>query len=193
MACPFVISDAVCVPALVDAGRSPALQVVGAEQAPVLWRGPAGAGGCWLRAPNRRRNAGRGTEPGRGRTARLHVTAAGTELLTIGQREITEADRRLLRDVPPESHAQLVESLLAVRCPSQELGPRLTPPQRRQCREMVVDRHSCLREVSAGSPESKTRVGKQRRSTVATAIVDSRAAPGEWTGDTVLGNPTMVG
>lgn len=56
----------------------------------------------------------RRTEPGRGRTARLHVTAAGTELLTIGQREITEADRRLLRDVPPESHAQLVESLLAV-------------------------------------------------------------------------------
>ncbi|MGH3840136.1 MAG: hypothetical protein ACRDS0_01600 [Pseudonocardiaceae bacterium] len=47
----------------------------------------------------------RRTEPGRGRTARLHVTATGTELLTVGQREITDADRRLLRDVPPESHA----------------------------------------------------------------------------------------
>ncbi len=54
----------------------------------------------------------RRTVPGRGRTAQLHVTAAGTELLGRGRSVIRDADQRLLADVPPERHALLTELLL---------------------------------------------------------------------------------
>jgi DNA-binding MarR family transcriptional regulator len=55
----------------------------------------------------------RRTAPGRGRTAELHVTAAGADLLALGRRVMAQADERLLAGVPAERHAELVEVLLA--------------------------------------------------------------------------------
>jgi DNA-binding MarR family transcriptional regulator len=55
----------------------------------------------------------RRTTPGRGRTAELHVTPAGAELLALGRRVLEEADERLLAGVPAERRAELAEVLLA--------------------------------------------------------------------------------
>ncbi len=53
----------------------------------------------------------RRTEPGRGRTAELHVTPKGSKLLRDGQGVIHDADRRLLDDVPPDQHQQFTATL----------------------------------------------------------------------------------
>lgn len=55
----------------------------------------------------------RRTEAGRGRTARLHVTALGEELRGEGQRAIADADRRLLAGIPAEYHDALTRGLLS--------------------------------------------------------------------------------
>lgn len=54
----------------------------------------------------------RRTLPGRGRTARLHVTPIGLDLLGRGQRAIHDADQRLLADVPAEQEEVLTAVLL---------------------------------------------------------------------------------
>lgn len=53
----------------------------------------------------------RRTVPGRGRTAQLHVTAAGTDLLRRGRRAFSDADRRLLADVPADDREVLAALL----------------------------------------------------------------------------------
>ncbi len=52
------------------------------------------------------------TPPGRGRTARLHVTSAGTELLRRGQDAIRDADERLLGDISADQHEVFTSLLL---------------------------------------------------------------------------------
>lgn len=54
----------------------------------------------------------RRTAPGRGRTARLHVTAAGADLIERGRHAIRAADRRLLDDLPADQHEALTALLL---------------------------------------------------------------------------------
>lgn len=54
----------------------------------------------------------RRTLPGRGRTAELHVTSTGDDLLGHGRRAFREADRRVLADVPAEQQEPLAELLL---------------------------------------------------------------------------------
>jgi DNA-binding MarR family transcriptional regulator len=55
----------------------------------------------------------RTTAPGRGRTARLEVTEHGRELLDRGRGVMTDADDRVLADVPTGLHRSLTEALLA--------------------------------------------------------------------------------
>lgn len=54
----------------------------------------------------------RRTAPGRGRTARLHVTAVGDGLIERGRHAIGAADRRLLDDLPTDQHEALSALLL---------------------------------------------------------------------------------
>ncbi len=54
----------------------------------------------------------RRTPTGRGRTAQLHLTGRGTELLGRGRRTIAAADERLLGSVPADQRAQLAALLL---------------------------------------------------------------------------------
>jgi DNA-binding MarR family transcriptional regulator len=53
----------------------------------------------------------RDTEPGRGRTAELHVTPFGDDLLRIGRAAVTAADDAFLADVPADARAALLTSL----------------------------------------------------------------------------------
>jgi DNA-binding MarR family transcriptional regulator len=55
----------------------------------------------------------RRTSAGRGRTAQLHVTAAGSALLGQGQHAVRAAEARLLADVPPEHQAAFTAALTA--------------------------------------------------------------------------------
>lgn len=67
----------------------------------------------------------RRTLPGRGRTAQLHVTPTGSELLSRGQRAVRDADRVLLDDVPAEQREALTASLLSASPPPPPAaGPR---------------------------------------------------------------------
>lgn len=59
-----------------------------------------------LRAVERR------TEPGRGRSARLHVTDVGAALQATGQHVIADADQRLLASLPDARRAALTQLLL---------------------------------------------------------------------------------
>jgi len=54
----------------------------------------------------------RRTRPGRGRTAKLHVSSTGTDLLRRGKDVVRDADRRLLADVPAGQHEGLTALLL---------------------------------------------------------------------------------
>lgn len=54
----------------------------------------------------------RRSEPGRGRTAQLHVTDVGAELLTAGTQVIAAADERFLSDIPTERRGELTATLL---------------------------------------------------------------------------------
>jgi len=54
----------------------------------------------------------RRTEPGRGRTAHLEVTAVGADLVAAGHAAMTDADRRLLDALPTDQHAELTGALL---------------------------------------------------------------------------------
>ncbi len=56
----------------------------------------------------------RRTLPGRGRTAQLHVTSTGADLLHRGQDVIRDADERLLGDVSPDQQEVLTAVLLQV-------------------------------------------------------------------------------
>lgn len=58
--------------------------------------------------------AERRTPPGRGRTARLHLTASGRQLLARGQAAIDAADRELLAVLDAEQRQQLMALLLQV-------------------------------------------------------------------------------
>lgn len=49
--------------------------------------------------------------PGRGRTAQLHVTSAGIEMLRQGEHALRDADRRLLGDVRADQHDILAAAL----------------------------------------------------------------------------------
>lgn len=53
----------------------------------------------------------RRTEAGRGRTAELHVTDLGVELLALGRRAYEAADRELLGDMDADQRAQLTALL----------------------------------------------------------------------------------
>ena len=53
----------------------------------------------------------RRTDPGRGRTAELHVTPAGSELIGQGKIMVDDAERQLLAGVPPEQRQALVTAL----------------------------------------------------------------------------------
>jgi DNA-binding MarR family transcriptional regulator len=55
----------------------------------------------------------RRTPPGRGRTARLELTAEGTRLLADGRRVMTAADEHVLADVRPDQHRLLTDALFA--------------------------------------------------------------------------------
>lgn len=54
----------------------------------------------------------RRTLPGRGRTAKLHLTPTGSDLLRRGQQAIHDADQVLLADVPAEQEEVLTTVLL---------------------------------------------------------------------------------
>jgi len=54
----------------------------------------------------------RRTLPGRGRTARLHVTSTGADLFQRGQEVIRDADQRLLGDIPVDQQEILTAVLL---------------------------------------------------------------------------------
>lgn len=56
----------------------------------------------------------RRTVPGRGRTARLHVTGTGRELLGQGQQLIESTEERLLAAVPVDQRPGFVAGLAAV-------------------------------------------------------------------------------
>lgn len=67
-----------------------------------------------LRQLEQRDAVTRQTEPGRGRTARLHLTETGSALLAAGRQTVADADRRLLADLPVARRTQLADTLLAV-------------------------------------------------------------------------------
>jgi DNA-binding MarR family transcriptional regulator len=54
----------------------------------------------------------RRTAPGRGRTAQLHLTTTGRELLSRAQDVLRAADRRLATELGPDDHRILSELLL---------------------------------------------------------------------------------
>lgn len=54
----------------------------------------------------------RRTLPGRGRTAQLHVTSTGIDMLRRGQHAIRDADQRLLADIPGDQQDVLTALLL---------------------------------------------------------------------------------
>lgn len=54
----------------------------------------------------------RRTEPGRGRSAQLHLTDLGAALREAGQRVIAAADQRLLAPLPPTQRDTLTQLLL---------------------------------------------------------------------------------
>jgi DNA-binding MarR family transcriptional regulator len=56
----------------------------------------------------------RRTVAGRGRTARLHVTDTGTELLRQGQRVIEAAEEQLIADLPAEQRPAFTAMLATV-------------------------------------------------------------------------------
>jgi DNA-binding MarR family transcriptional regulator len=56
----------------------------------------------------------RRTAPGRGRSAKLHITDRGAALQADGQRVITAADQRLLADLPADQRNTLGRLLLHV-------------------------------------------------------------------------------
>ncbi|WP_329044457.1 MarR family transcriptional regulator [Amycolatopsis sp. NBC_01488] len=61
----------------------------------------------------------RSSDPGRGRTATLHVTAEGHRLREHGQGILAEAEAELLARVPPDLHRCFVEALgRALRAPA---------------------------------------------------------------------------
>lgn len=56
----------------------------------------------------------RRTPAGRGRTAELHVTARGAELLRTGREVVEAVEERLLGDIPAEEREALTATLLRV-------------------------------------------------------------------------------
>jgi DNA-binding MarR family transcriptional regulator len=61
----------------------------------------------------------RTSDPGRGRTATLHVTAEGHRLRKHGRSIIAQAEAELLAQIPPELHQCFTEALSsALRAPS---------------------------------------------------------------------------
>jgi len=55
----------------------------------------------------------RRSDAGRGRTAELHVTTVGTELLAQGREVIDDAETRLFDGVPPDRRADFTATLLS--------------------------------------------------------------------------------
>ena len=56
----------------------------------------------------------RRSQPGRGNTARLHVTARGADLLRRGAEAVAETDQNLFGDLPPDQRAGLSAVLVRV-------------------------------------------------------------------------------
>lgn len=60
------------------------------------------------------------TEPGRGKAARLHVTAAGRALLHSANKVFTAVEHDILDGLPPDQRASLATALLTVLQPARQ-------------------------------------------------------------------------
>ncbi len=105
-----------------------------------------------LRALEERGAVERATDPGRGRTAALHVTTEGHRLRRLGQDVIAGLDDDLLGLLPPDLQSSFVRALVTVALHHQVAPARTQPaaPLNRDTGEELSTEGETAAETSGG-------------------------------------------